>query len=150
MISNYVYSPDDENTISEGYLIYILPCYSNYMSQVLEQIEKQETKVKQKLTFEQINPIWSQIVHQNPTTDKIKFVINHKTYDIADTCKCVVGEFHGFSDDYDVFTNFGLNTSGCGRCTKISTRFANLMEKSPSVRARWITPWVNHVNAKHA
>ena len=96
--------------------------------------------VKKQMSFEDICPRWSQVIHKISKTNKTIFKMEHKMIDIGVALTCVVGEAHGFNDAY---------WEDCGRCRNYSGKFASLLIKTPSHRRRSIERFVNHFNKFH-
>jgi len=113
------------------------------MSQALEQL--QEQKQKHKLSFEQICPRWSKVVHKVKYTDKIRFRISGKMLNLHDFKCCLVGEAWGFTDDYDLSKTKG----GCKKCSKTSAEFGSLLRCNSEERKELIDAFVDHFNRVH-
>ena len=96
--------------------------------------------VKKQMSFEDICPRWSNIIHKLSRTTKTRFRKESKVIDIMSAKICVVGEAFGFDDTY---------WANCGRCRNYSTRFSDLLKFSPSKRRASIERFVNHFNKNH-
>lgn len=102
-------------------------------------------QVKKQLTFEELNPLWSKIIHTLPNTTQSKFRVGNTIIDICDAKRCIVGEGRKFTNGYF----WEGNDDYCRTCTTKSQRFAYLLQETPSVRMRLIGSYVNHMNLKH-
>jgi len=97
--------------------------------------------VKKQITFEELCPRWSKLIHRLSKTSRTRFIVEHKVIDIMTCKRCVVGEAHGFKDDYWM---------DCSRCGNYSGRFASLLTKTPAERRTSIERFVNHFNKYHS
>ena len=96
---------------------------------------------KQKLSFEEICPRWSKVLHRTiQNTDKCRFRQDHKILDMLDCKKCLVGEAHGFSRSY---------WDDCMKCNKFSSDFSMILYATPFERRTSIDKFVNHFNKAH-
>jgi len=96
--------------------------------------------VKKQISFEELCPRWSKVIHKLSRTAKTRFIKESKVIDIMSAKICVVGEAFGFDDTY---------WADCGRCRAYSGRFASLLHKTPSERRRHIERFVSHFNKFH-
>ena len=98
------------------------------------------TNQKNKLSFDEICPRWSKIIHRVLKTEKSRFRQDHKNLNISDCRKCIVGEAYGFDASY---------WATCGKCRDYSCGFTSILTENPSVRRTSIDRFVNHFNKAH-
>ncbi len=116
------------------------------MSQEVVQVKKRRSSTEKKaLTFEQINPKWSHIIHGHPATGETTFTQNHFILDLTNPKFCVVGEAHGFKGNYFHYTNDDF----CQECFNHSLRFPYMLEQPPAERKGEVESFVYHWNTEH-
>ncbi len=116
------------------------------MNQEAIQVKKRRSPTKKKaLTFEQINPKWSHIIHGHPATGETTFTQNHFILDLTNPKFCVVGEAHGFKGNYFHYTNDDF----CQECFNHSLRFPYMLEQPPAERKGEVESFVYHWNTEH-
>ena len=94
-------------------------------------------------TFEQLCPRWSHLIkkHEN----KIEGLITKfrgKNLDIEDFATCVVGEAHGFKDDYQGWLAW---TDECEDCVAFAISFS----EDETITSKLITSFTRHFNEEH-
>lgn len=100
---------------------------------------------KKQLTFEQICKKWGVILDVNKLDSQlIKAYVSDPQLDIGDPRFCVVGEAHGFNDDYFKWNNDG----GCRECCGYSQAFYNNILDIDTTQGLKIG-FTNHWNQRH-
>jgi hypothetical protein len=113
----------------------------------LVQIEKKDEWQEVKKKFKEIVPTWYGILfeHKSETAHEIIDSDGDATYPcIYDGQVCVVGEAHGWSNDY----NHDYGESYCKTCDLYSGRFCDVFGNGSYLK-KTVTGFVQHFEKKH-
>ena len=100
---------------------------------------------KKELTIQEICPQWAGIIPMIPKTERQEFYKNNQRLDISDCKYCVVGEAHGFNDDY----SHSENKDFCYPCYSSAINFGYSLLLPQAEREGLVNTFVDHWNSTH-